>query len=74
MAESTKQQQPLVVDETPIARPDNARKNSLNNHLMHRPERNDLIESTYSPPASLPHLRCWPLSFALPPASYLHVC
>ncbi len=50
MAEPTDQQQggnPAPVDETPISpvRPDNARKNSLENHLMHRPNRSELVES-----------------------------
>lgn len=35
------------VDETPISpvRPDAGRKNSLENHLQHRPERAELVES-----------------------------
>ncbi|KID75164.1 RPEL repeat protein, partial [Metarhizium brunneum ARSEF 3297] len=40
------EQQPQRVDETPISpiRPDAARKNSLENHLMHRPNRAELVE------------------------------
>lgn len=48
MAESVEQQQQQpIVDETPISpvRPDNARKNSLEKHLMQRPERTELVES-----------------------------
>lgn len=35
------------IDRTPISpsRPDARRKNSLEEHLRHRPERNELIES-----------------------------
>jgi len=46
--ESTIGQQ-ATVDETPISpsRPDAARKNSLENHLLHRPERHELVESMY---------------------------
>jgi len=37
---------PPVVDKTPISpsRPNTARKNSLEQHLMHRPERKELID------------------------------
>ncbi len=37
----------IPVDETPISpsRPNAARKNSLEQHLMHRPERQELVES-----------------------------
>lgn len=47
MAEPTAQKQPPPVDETPISpiRPDHARKNSLENHLMHRPNRAELVDS-----------------------------
>ncbi|OAQ73421.1 RPEL repeat protein [Pochonia chlamydosporia 170] len=46
MSES-EEQKPQQVDETPISpiRPDAARKNSLENHLMHRPNRTELVES-----------------------------
>ena len=49
MADTTEQQAP-VVDDTPISpvradRPDNARKNSLENHLQRRPDRSQLVES-----------------------------
>lgn len=49
MADSNEQQQPPAsVDETPISpvrRPDHERKNSLENHLMHRPDRTELVGS-----------------------------
>ncbi|OAA34289.1 RPEL repeat protein [Metarhizium rileyi] len=47
-------QQPLEVDETPISpiRPDAARKNSLANHLMHRPDRAELVEKNILPASS----------------------
>ncbi|KAF7559089.1 hypothetical protein G7046_g5056 [Stylonectria norvegica] len=50
MAESTEQQVPIV-DESPISpiRPDQARKNSLENHLQHRPERDQLVEKNILP-------------------------
>ena len=37
----------IPVDETPISpsRPNAGRKNSLEQHLMHRPERQELVES-----------------------------
>lgn len=40
-----------IVDESAISpsRPDPARKNSLENHLLHRPERQELVESTVPP-------------------------
>ncbi|KAH7321392.1 hypothetical protein B0I35DRAFT_213695 [Stachybotrys elegans] len=49
MADTEQQQQP-VVDETPISplKPGN-RKNSLENHLMHRPDRAELIEKNILP-------------------------
>lgn len=40
------------VDETPISpvrRPDHERKNSLENHLMHRPDRAELVGSALTP-------------------------
>uniref|UniRef100_A0A1Y1KHD2 RPEL repeat protein n=1 Tax=Photinus pyralis TaxID=7054 RepID=A0A1Y1KHD2_PHOPY len=42
------------VDETPISpiRPDAARKNSLENHLMHRPNRAELVEKNILPASS----------------------
>jgi hypothetical protein len=38
-----------TIDETPISpsRPDSARKNSLEYHLSHRPERQELVESAW---------------------------
>jgi hypothetical protein len=38
-----------AVDDSPISpsRPDPARKNSLENHLLHRPERQELVESMF---------------------------
>jgi hypothetical protein len=53
MAEETNTSQ-AIVDETPISpvRPDNARKNSLENHLMHRPNRAELVESENPPPTT----------------------
>lgn len=58
MAGNTEQQQ--LVDETPISpiRPNQGRKNSLENHLLHRPERTELVESMSAPP-SLVYLRQW---------------
>lgn len=49
MPEST-EAQPPAVDETPISpvRPDHGRKNSLENHLMHRPNRSELVDSECS--------------------------
>ncbi|KAJ6443080.1 RPEL repeat protein [Purpureocillium lavendulum] len=61
MTEPTEQQQPqpqgenaAPVDETPISpiRPDNVRKNSLENHLMHRPNRAELVEKNILPESS----------------------
>ncbi|KPM34687.1 hypothetical protein AK830_g11881 [Neonectria ditissima] len=42
---------PRLVDETPISpiRPDRERKNSLENHLAHRPERAELVDSARIP-------------------------
>lgn len=48
MADSA-DKKPAPVDETPISpvrRPDHERKNSLENHLMHRPDRAELVGST----------------------------
>ena len=41
---------PAPVDDTPISpsRPNPGRKNSLEQHLMHRPERHELVESATS--------------------------
>ncbi|KAI8683760.1 hypothetical protein NCS57_00040800 [Fusarium keratoplasticum] len=46
MADTT-EQQPQLVDETPISpiRPNQARRNSLEDHLKHRPDRAELVES-----------------------------
>ncbi|PNY24880.1 Uncharacterized protein TCAP_05152 [Tolypocladium capitatum] len=54
MAESTGQKQPATVDETPISpiRPDHARKNSLENHLMRRPNRSELVDKNILPASS----------------------
>ncbi|CAM1510132.1 Fc.00g004670.m01.CDS01 [Cosmosporella sp. VM-42] len=48
---NTEQQQTPIVDETPISpiRPNQARKNSLESHLMHRPERAELVEKNILP-------------------------
>lgn len=53
MSAST-EQQPQVVDETSISpiRPDTARKNSLENHLMHRPNRTELVDRNILPASS----------------------
>ncbi|RCI11939.1 hypothetical protein L249_4606, partial [Ophiocordyceps polyrhachis-furcata BCC 54312] len=53
MPESPKQQPPPV-DETPISpvRPDHARRNSLENHLMHRPNRSELVDKNILPASS----------------------
>ena len=53
MADETSTPQP-VVDESSISptRPDNARKNSLENHLLHRPDREELVQSL-APPSRL---------------------
>jgi hypothetical protein len=47
MADESAPKQPTV-DVSPISpvRPDNARKNSLENHLMHRPNREELVQSS----------------------------
>ena len=52
---NTEQQQTPIVDETSISpiRPNHERKNFLNNHLLHRPERAQLIESEPPLQASL---------------------
>ncbi|KAK0713871.1 hypothetical protein B0T26DRAFT_718769 [Lasiosphaeria miniovina] len=41
----------VPIDETPISpnQPDPARKNSLENHLMHRPDRQELVEKNILP-------------------------
>jgi len=51
MATEDKTTQQPAVDETPISvtHPNPARKNSLVNHLLHRPERQELVESMLSP-------------------------
>lgn len=43
--------QQAVVDESAIqpSRPDPARKNSLENHLLHRPERQELVDKNILP-------------------------
>lgn len=45
-----------MVDETPISpsRPNQARKNSLEAHLQHRPDRAELVES--APPSPIVNL------------------
>merc|ERR1712000_649680 len=50
MADTT-EQQPKLIDETPISpiRPNQARRNSLEDHLKHRPERAELIEKNILP-------------------------
>ena len=49
-ANTTTPQQPAV-DETPISpvRPDGARKNSLENLIKHRPNRDELVQSLSTP-------------------------
>lgn len=39
--------QPKIVDDTPISpiRPNQGRKNSLEQHLQHRPDRAELVDS-----------------------------
>ncbi|KAM4058036.1 RPEL repeat domain-containing protein [Hirsutella rhossiliensis] len=53
MTEST-ETHPPAVDETPISpiRPDHGRKNSLENHLMHRPNRSELVDKNILPESS----------------------
>lgn len=48
-------QETQIIDETPISpiRPNQGRKNSLENHLQHRPERSELVESNEPPRALL---------------------
>ncbi|CCF37005.1 hypothetical protein CH063_08438 [Colletotrichum higginsianum] len=48
MADDNATSQPPV-DETPISRPPGERKNSLENHLQHRPNRAELIEKNILP-------------------------
>ncbi|KAL2684879.1 hypothetical protein Neosp_005970 [[Neocosmospora] mangrovei] len=50
MADTT-EQQPQLIDETPISpiRPNQARRNSLEDHLKHRPERAELVEKNILP-------------------------
>lgn len=43
MADTTEQQQPNLVDDSPISPVE--RRNSLEAHLKHRPERAELVES-----------------------------
>jgi hypothetical protein len=44
------QQQPVAVDETPISKINaSARKNSLENHLAHRPDKHELVEKNILP-------------------------
>ncbi|KAG6006342.1 hypothetical protein E4U21_007145 [Claviceps maximensis] len=52
---SSNEQQPQVVDETPISpiRPDTDRKNSLENHLIHRPNRTELVDKNILPASSV---------------------
>jgi hypothetical protein len=53
-AEQQQQQQPVAVDETPISSTNaSARKNSLENHLMNRPDKHELVESMQNEPHSL---------------------
>lgn len=44
-------QETQLIDETPISpiRPNQGRKNSLENHLQHRPERSELVEKNILP-------------------------
>ncbi|KAK2606378.1 hypothetical protein QQS21_003197 [Conoideocrella luteorostrata] len=51
---SASTEQPQAVDETPISpiRPDAARKNSLENHLIHRPNRTELVDKNILPASS----------------------
>ncbi|KAK3367458.1 hypothetical protein B0H63DRAFT_489214 [Podospora didyma] len=51
MADHANTASPKTVDETPISpsRPDAARKNSLESHLMHRPDRQELVEKNILP-------------------------
>ncbi|PHH80762.1 hypothetical protein CDD80_7299 [Ophiocordyceps camponoti-rufipedis] len=53
MPESPKQEA-SPVDETPISpvRPDQGRRNSLENHLMHRPNRSELVDKNILPASS----------------------
>ncbi|QUC23687.1 uncharacterized protein UV8b_07928 [Ustilaginoidea virens] len=48
------EKQPKEVDETPISpiHPDTARKNSLENYLMHRPNRGELVDKNILPASS----------------------
>ncbi|KAG5951330.1 hypothetical protein E4U53_003326 [Claviceps sorghi] len=50
----TNEQQPRV-DESPISpiRPDSDRKNSLENHLIHRPDRTELVDKNILPASSV---------------------
>ncbi|KAF7547445.1 hypothetical protein G7Z17_g7718 [Cylindrodendrum hubeiense] len=45
------EQTPRLIDETPISpiRPNHGRKNSLENHLIHRPERAELVDKNILP-------------------------
>ncbi|KAM0422904.1 hypothetical protein ACHAPD_001372 [Fusarium lateritium] len=47
MADTTEQQQPKLVDDSPISPVE--RRNSLEAHLKHRPERSELVESERLP-------------------------
>lgn len=60
MATEDNAAQTPAVDETPITvtGPNPARKNSLVNHLLHRPDRHELIESMLFAPLAAQHLSC----------------
>lgn len=60
MATEDNAAQTPAVDETPISvtGPNPARKNSLVNHLLHRPDRHELIESMLSTPLAAQRLSC----------------
>ncbi|KAF5238589.1 hypothetical protein HYE67_009397 [Fusarium culmorum] len=47
MADTTEQQQPKLVDDSPISPVE--RRNSLEAHLKHRPERSELVEKNILP-------------------------
>lgn len=55
MADNVEAQDPRSVDETPISPilPNHVRKNSLEHHLTHRPERAELVESEHDPSATI---------------------
>lgn len=56
MADTTEQQQTKLVDDSSISPIE--RRNSLEAHLKHRPERAELVESKPTTPPIVPSVKC----------------